>query len=88
MNAIVIGVEVDRPEIEHVYKPGTLFYENRDMFWWLEQCFLTLFIVELGLRLSLSDDWKLQMKTDGWAQFDCFIIITSVIDQWIKEIVF
>ena len=65
LNAIVLGLEVDNPDIPFYQKPGTLFYENRDIYWWLEQIFLLLFITELCLRIALQTDRSKCWKSSG-----------------------
>lgn len=58
-------------------------HEDRDVFWYMAQFFLVIFIVELVMRCRLIGTQK--AFRSHWVKFDAFIIAVSVIDQWIVE---
>ncbi len=50
LNAIVIGLEVDKAETPHT---GKHFVDERDIYWYLGQTFLIAFITEIAIRFNI-----------------------------------
>lgn len=80
VNAMCLALETDLHEAD-----GFSWNETQDVIWLVvESVFLTLFIIELSLRLSADG---LTTFRDPWNCLDLLLICTGFMDTWVLQVI-
>jgi len=70
LNSVIIGLE----QSYRIDGKSTAVWET------FEHCFLVIYILELGCRFFVVG---IKALNDNWVVFDCFLVVTSIITQWV-----
>ncbi|CEM30911.1 unnamed protein product [Vitrella brassicaformis CCMP3155] len=77
LNAIFMGVQID-------YMPENVKLQDRLEWYFIENCFLLVYVFEMCSRLYFE---RMSYFQDGWNLLDFTLVTLAVLDTWVMETV-